>query len=255
MKLTLSIIFDTAFSLFLSFVLSLTLFSAFTPHPVNVVVACCTSLIFALVTFKLLSARQTNRFVKRARKKAFETTMTNLNLMTKAQTIDFFYKLFYSLDLCPQKIRGGISLDNGNVFLFFKLGFSPVSKTDIVTAYNLKPNNGKVYVLSETFPPDIIPFALRFNSVILVDGKKIFSYLEKHNHYPPTVCEFDVQPKPKLLLLKTLLNKKKSKTYAFFGITFIFMSPFVPIKLYYLIIGCVFLIFALTCLLFGKTEN
>ena len=125
-------------------------------------------------------------------------------------------------------------------------------KSDVVKAYNLKTNGETAYLLAETFSTDVISFASRFKGVTLVDGKALFEFLKENQTLPETKFKLD-KPKLKFIsAIKSLLSRKRAKTFALFGIIFLLSSPFVPIKLYYVIVGAVFLIFSLACLLFGK---
>ena len=53
---------------------------------------------------------------------------------------------------------------------------------------------------------------------------------------------------------RVYLKRKNAKKFIAFGLIFIFLSFFVPIKLYYLIVGGLMLVYATTLLFFGKKE-
>ena len=55
--------------------------------------------------------------------------------------------------------------------------------------------------------------------------------------------------------LRAVLNKKNAKKFIAFGLFFVLSSFFVPIKLYYLIMGGIMILFALTLWFFSKSEN
>ena len=99
---------------------------------------------------------------------------------------------------------------------------------------------------------------MTYKNAHIIPGKtyvKIYAFLKENNSLPPEKYEFSDKKLKGLTLLKTLLEKKKAKRFFAFGFIFLAFSYFVPIKVYYVVFGCAFLIFALFLTIFGQTEN
>ena len=249
----LPLVIDTIFSLFISFVLALVFTGYFIPHPYSVVLALCLAGIFTIFAFKILLKRQNIKIATTKEQKLFESTINALNFMTKLELLLFFEKILRKNGYITEKKRGAIFIKNKNATLFFKFGFEDVVKADVVRAYNLKSPNDKAYILCENCTTDVKSFASRFEDVEIVCADKIFLFLKENDCLPQPKSPFKKTSFNRIAGLKSLFERKRAKTYALFGITFLFSSFFATLKLYYVIIGGLFLIFSLICLLFGTT--
>ncbi len=255
MRISLALIIDTIFSLFLSFILSFVLLNYFMPRPYSIITASCFSGIFCLFAFKILLKKRNERLSSSKEKKQYENAITQLHFMSHANLCEFMQSALIKKGYSVEKKRNGLRLTDKNAFLVFKFGFESATKSDVVKAFNLKNNGQTVYLLSETFSADVISFASRFTGLTLVDGKKLFEFLKENDSLPETKFVLE-RPKLKFFnAIKSLLSRKKAKTFAVFGIIFLLSSPFVPIKLYYVIVGALFLIFSIICLLFGNQQT
>ena len=255
MKNFIPLIVDTAFSLILSFVISFVLINSFVPKPYSYVFALMIAGLFTLMAFKILYLRKNNRQNKAKKDKEYQNVMTQFAFMSKNDTCAFFKQ---TLEKCGYKIekrRSSLRIKDKNVLLVFNFGFDAVSKTDVVKAYNLKTLKDKVYILAETYSPEVKAFANRFENLFLSQGNEIFDFLKKNDCLPQTKYAFKENKFDKIEALKSLLNKKNYKRFALFGIIFLIMSYFVPMKIYYIVVGGIFCTFSLICLLFGKTKN
>jgi hypothetical protein len=81
--------------------------------------------------------------------------------------------------------------------------------------------------------------------------EEFFNILLENDCLPKQKYPFEENGKVKLSDLKNLLLKKNSKKHFWFGLLFLIMSLFVFFKIYYIIVGCAFLILSLICRLFG----
>lgn len=175
--------------------------------------------------------------------------------MTKAELCDFFEKVLIKKGYSPIKRRNMIYIKDKKALLFFKFGFESVIKSDVLKAFNAKNKNDTSFILSETFSPEVKAFGARFDKVVLVSAEEIYKYLKDNDSIPEFKYSFNTTKFDRIKALKSLLDRKKTKTYVLFGVIFLFMSYFVPYKLYYVIVGALFLIFSLVCLLFGNNFN
>lgn len=93
----------------------------------------------------------------------------------------------------------------------------------------------------------------RFNGRIeFVDSEKVYDFLEKNNALPREKLYINQSCHGLKTFFRKLIKKKHANKFLAFGTTFIFMSWLVPIKIYYVIFGCIFLMFSLLCRLYGQ---
>ena len=194
--------------------------------------------------------------LKRAQEKQKNTCINALCLLNKIQVVDLFYNAIKKKH--PEVIRknGGLVIESKSVMLYFCFSFDSVSKTDVVRAFNAMPKGYVLYLFADNFSAEITHFINRFNKkIIMVDGAKAYELLKETDLLPKSEIDFSNKKPNFLHSIKGLGQRKNAKRYLSFGAIFLFMSYFVPIKLYYIIVGCLFLIFALFCRLFGKVEK
>ena len=84
---------------------------------------------------------------------------------------------------------------------------------------------------------------------------ELYLELEKLGFFPPEkYLLLDENTKPRFNL-SAFLRKKNAKNFLVFGIVFSVMSFFVPLKIYYLLWGSVFLVLSLVTRLYGREEQ
>lgn len=213
-------------------------------------------MLFALFYFKHFSQKRKYALLSKAEKDAMEIMVIQLNLCTTTEQTDILEKALKIAGYSPERKRGFIYFPKKNTAIFCKFGFDGVSKTDIVKVFNTIKKDDTAFILSEKFSSDIADFASRFDGRIeLISSDKVYKFLSENDCLPQQ--KFTMHPKSplKLSALKNLLEKKKAKTHFVLGILFLAISYFVPIKIYYIVFGCIFLIFALICRLFGREKS
>ena len=194
--------------------------------------------------------------LKKEEKIALEDMITQFDFASASENNEFFAKVFCSLGYEAERRRGGIFFKNKEVAVFVKFSFKMVNKADVVKIFNELRKNDTGYILAESFSPEVKDFILRFNGRLkMVSADIIYKFLKEKQMLPPTKYRF-IRNKPKgLKLLKNLLYKEKAKNYLVFGLAFLFMSYFLYYKVYYVVVGAVFLIASLLSRLFGISEK
>ena len=114
--------------------------------------------------------------------------------------------------------------------------------------------------MRKKFTLDAMPESLSVNVCglgfydIFVNGEKTYDFLSENNCLPKETPLL----KKKSYLITNFLSKifirKNAKKFLLFGITFLLMSAFVVIKIYYLFCASVFITLSLFCRLFGTQE-
>ena len=253
MKISLSIILDTAFYFIAGLLLSFIVFNYLLPRPASYVLATTCALIFTLFGVKSSLDKKRKNFSSKEKEKSFNAVMTRLAMSGEKTVAELMDKAFKAEGYSTEKRRGGIFIVQKNTTAFFKFGFDEVTKTDVVKCFNKIGKSQKAEIYSENFSEEVKDFAARFGGkVILTDGRETFALLEKHSLLPK--CDFTLSSdKKSKFSLNRLLNKKRAVHYLVFGLLFTFLSYFAPIKGYYIIFGAAFLVLALILRLFGKT--
>ena len=253
MKISLSFILDAAFYLVAGFILSFIAVNYYLPRPASYVLATTLAIVFTLICVKISLDKKQKTFSSKEKEKIFVSVMTRLNLTAEKAVAELFDKAIKKEGYATEKKNGGVFIAEKNTTAFFKFCFDGIAKTDIVKCFNKISRNQKAEIYSETFSDEVKDFAARFGGkIILVDGRTAFSLLEKHELLPKE--KFPLEEKSKKGFdFSLLLNKKRAKSYLAFGLLFVVLSYFAPIKGYYLIFGAAFLILALILRLFGKS--
>lgn len=255
-KITLSMVSDWLFYFFAAFFLSFAIINYFVPRPFSFIYSALLAALFCLFTVKLTLKKQTVKNVKKQDEKLFLKTMSALSLMEEREKIEFFIKVYQALDVKTERRRGCLLLPRKNEKAFFYIGFQPLSKTDAVRAFNRLNEGEKAVIYCSSADEEIKGFCARFGGrLVLKSDADAFLIIKKAGVFPPQKIELTDADKSTLPQFKTLLLKRKSKTFSAFGFGFLTLSFFVPFKTYYVAVGFVSLLFALFLRFFGKSEQ
>ncbi|MBR2499235.1 MAG: hypothetical protein IKB67_05940 [Clostridia bacterium] len=254
MKITPAIIIDTLFTAFISFVLTLITLNYFIKGAPAIVLSITFSLIISLSIFKCLLTNRTKEKLSKAEKTA-KTNMTNqLNLYSQTQQTNLIERAINSKGCKTERKKGGVFIKEQNIVIFSKFSFDEISKTDIVKAFNNAGREDLIYIFCDAFSPEIKTFADRFDGrIILVGSDKVFRFLTQTDCMPKEKFAFPEGKKLTFCSFKNVFRKEQSKRLAFFGLTLLLTSYFVPIKAYYIIFGGIFLFLSLICRLYGTS--
>lgn len=248
-------VIDAIFTSIASFIILLILFSYFVPHPFNVILSGVIALLLSLFAYKYQIKKGKKRGDDIILNKKYLDTMAQFCLTPTTELLDLVENLAKKENLVVERKKGGIFLKEKNIFVFIKFTFDGINKTDVVKYFNRVTQKEKVVILSNEFSDSVREFAERFNGkIILIDGRLLYKRLAYHQMLPEnryTILNKQVA-KPKILA--NLNNKKRAKSFFTFGLIFLGMSYFAPIKLFYLIVGGLMIITSLVLRLYGKTE-
>ena len=205
---------------------------------------------------RLLIRQDCKKKVKSAEKQEYQDTINTFLFMTGTDKNEYFEKFINTFSLTTERKKNGVYIPEKTTYVFIRLDFEQVNKTDIVRYFNLLTKKQTAIIIAEKFSPEIVSFASRFdNKIKLIDGEELFYNLKKHDFLPkisyPSEPTIKVKPSP----FDTLLNKKRAKNFLLFGLLFLFFGYFVPLKTYYVISGSIFLILSAVCKMFGREIN
>lgn len=255
MKNYIPIISDTLFCALSIFILLRFILSTFLSSTLSIIFSLTISLLSSLVFFKLFKKKSGKNIIKKEEEKRIKEMTIRLSFMKKSSLLTFFQRVFRKFNLNAEIKNGKLYIKEKGVLIFLHFDFDMVKKGEIIKYFNSLESDDIGIIFSSSFSSEIISFISNFNGKLkLYDEKEIFSILKKAGIYPENdVCFF--KEKEKKWDFSLLLNKKRAKNYFFFGVIFMLYSFIVPIKIYYIIVGSVFLILSLTLKLFGKNVN
>ena len=252
MKNYIPIISDTLFCTLSIFILLRFVFSTFLSSTLSFIFALTLSLLSSLIFFKLFKKKSGKDFLKKEEVKKIKEMTIRLSFMKKSSQLTFFLRIFKKFNLTAEIKNGRLYIKERGVVIFLHFDFDMVKKSEIIKYFNQLDGDDIGVIFSSSFSTEITSFIANFNGKLkLYDEKEVFSILKKAEIFPENdVCFF--REKEKKWDFSLLLNKKRAKNYFFFGVIFMLYSFIVPIKLYYIIVGSIFLILSLSLKLFGK---
>ena len=136
MKFSISVVLDTIFCWFITFILLCFLFSTFVERNLTLIISVTLSLIFSLAYFKLFLNLDKRNSIKKAEKRQYEQTMFSLSLMTYKTLIDFFYRVLSVKYSSVNKNDRYVTVNQTNSVIFFNFNPDGVKKSDLIKAYN-----------------------------------------------------------------------------------------------------------------------
>lgn len=250
---TLTFITDLFFTFFIFFLISLTISYYYFERTTAVILSIILGGVACGVYAKFLSKKRKNTQIKNSESLAFENALTQLCLYTESEQLALIEKALTLKEYKTEKSKGGITIKGKHAVLFPLFSFDGVTKTDVVRIFNSIKQKETAYILSREVSSETKSFIDRFNGrIIVVNEKDTYHFLKQTNTLP--CCKFEFAKKSPLTIhaFKNILTKSKAKNLLAFGLIFIFSSYFVPIKIYYIICGSIFLFLALYARLFGK---
>ncbi|MBQ9514246.1 MAG: hypothetical protein IJR66_04645 [Clostridia bacterium] len=242
---------DTAFVFVACFLLSFFIFNYFTKRPYSYVLALSLSLAVSVLAFKIISSAYISNKNASGNSRLVKNTLNHLCLSKEKDVKDLFYSAFIKKGYVAEIKRRYILLPKEKLQLFFVFSFDGLTKKDVVAVYNMLSQSNRAVIYTNEISEEVKDFVIRFNKKINVFyGKEVFDFLKDCEVLPDIDFVLEEITAPKITA-KTFIEKKKAKNYFVFGIIFLLLSFFVPLKLYYIIAGGIMISLSLFARLFG----
>lgn len=255
-RFSLSVVTDTLFLAFTTFFISLAIFNYFTPYPLNTVFSGTTALLAALLGVKLLLNRRGKKVMSEAEKTEYSDFITGINFMTKEKIISLAKKIVEKHGLFSEAKKDRLYVPDKRLNVFFVFGFEEVKKADVVRFFNAVKREEKTVIVTESYSAEVAAFAERFGGkIVLSDGKEFFARAKECSCLPENKHESPLSPPKKHYSAKNLISKKRAKNYLVFGLLFLGMSYFAPLKIYYVVCGGAMLAFSVIVRFFGRDDK
>lgn len=252
MKITFSLIMDTLFSAFVTFLLSFTILNYFCPKPYSLIYSGVLAILVSLIAVKRISSKQITRKFKNERERQIHALSDTLNTFTRAEQNNLLERAVLKTGVSVERKKGGIFIPEHKCAVFSRFGFEGVSKADAVKIFNTLKKGERAYVFAPEFSQELKSFMSRFKGrLIAVDGASTYKFLKENALLPkPKIEPESTNPYPNGVK-KAFLKKANAKKYFFSGLAFLLFSYFVPISLYYVISGSILLFASLIVKLYG----
>lgn len=247
---------DSLFSAFISFVVCFLILNFYIDKKFAIIFSVIIAILIFIIAISRISDSNNKKILNKNLKKDIENTTYYLSLLEKSSLLSLFHRAITKLGKTCIRKKQGIFIDSENIAVFPIFSFDKITKTDIVRVFNSIGKNQSVYILGNYVDSEILAFINRFdNRIIFIGAEKVYLFLQKLDMLPKEKLPFSLKKLKFKDFLSQFLKRENAKKYLFFGLIFISMSYFAPIKLYYIIIGCIFLILSLFLRLFGAKKN
>lgn len=254
-KITFPLISDIIFTAVAAFILSFTIINYFAPRPFSFIYAGLFSCLVLLPTTAVLIKKRERSLALSDESATEKETFSALCLMDNSELLSYFASVLNRISPPAELLNGKIVLPEKNCAVFLKFRFERATKTDVVKIFNAVSAKQTAVLFCEEADDDVIPFAARFGGRVFVKTRReVFELIKKSGEYPPLKFPLERENHKQKPRLRVLLKKRKAKTFFLFGLTFCFLSFFVPYKTYYAVCGIFSLFFSLILRLFGDAD-
>lgn len=223
----------------------------FLSYEISTSISLFSSILALIFSVKAINKRKDGKETNRKNIEQKEDLILALELLSKTEQKNLFIKAFSKKGLKPERRKKYIFLSEIGALVYVKFD-EKVTKADILNIYN-HAGFSKAFVLCNKFDDDVINFSKRFiPKIIIKNGDYAYELLKDTEllslvNLPPSINSVKRTFK--------LFYKNNAKKFFLFGATFIVLSFFVTLKLYFLIVGVAFLCFSLILALFGSKKN
>lgn len=255
MKSLIIAIIDSLFSAFIAFIVAFIFLNFYLERKLCIILSVIISLPVFFIALKRINEQRSLAFIKKQTQKKIDKTNCLLCFLEKTKLFSLFEDALTKKGYTVINKKYGLLIENENALIIPIFNFDEITKTDVVKAYNYLKKEQTAYIFGNSVSAELSSFIQRFNNkVMFIGGEKTYSLLEQTNCLPQNDLPLSINTLTIKKAIATLLSKVNSKKFLLFGTLFILMSYFAPLKLYYIIVGALFLIFALIVRLFGKTD-
>ena len=256
MKSLVIAIVDSLFSAFIAFIVAFILLNFYLERPLSIILSIIISLPVFFIALKRINGQRSLSSIKKQTQKKIDNTNCLLCFLEKSKLFSVFEEALTKKGYTVTNKKYGLFIESEHALIIPIFNFDSITKTDIVKAYNYLKKDHTAYVFGNTVSAELSAFIQRFNNrVVFIGGEKTYALLEQTNCLPQNNLPLSINTLTIKKVVSTLLSKVNSKKFLLFGMLFIAMSYFAPLKLYYIIIGALFLAFALVVRLFGRTTT
>ena len=244
-KFKLSEISDGLFILGSTFLISFVIGFYFIKNNVtSIIIAIPFAIIVFCIYMLLLKKKKGKLLIKREDEEKFIKCANALCLENREFGENVIFTTLVATGKTPAKVYNGIVCENN--FYYVKFTYDKISAGNVASAYKKTPKSKNLVYVAIDFSSDAITFAKSFYAKIkLLTLSEIFPVLKKSNTLPSGGFIPKEQKPSFLSLLKETFQRQKAKTFALYGAFMLIMSRFVFFPVWYIVVGSLFLIYAI----------
>lgn len=235
------------------FLVFFAIFNYFMPRAAAIGIAVTAAALLALPIIKLTLRSEQKRKESLALEKSAAELFVELCFLPHYELVAKFSKAYTALGIKTEKLGGALFLPEHNRTVFLRFGFDGLTKTDIVKVFNKIHTDGEAVIFANDCSAEVKSFVTRFGGKIrIAEKKEIYDLLKDGEAMPEIKHRLLPADERKKVALSSFLDRKKAKRFLAVGLTFLFFSFFVPLKIYYIVCGSLLCLFALTVIFFVK---
>ena len=223
-----------------------------------IIISACFSVI-TLALFCLASKKKYGKItLKKADEKKYSELKNYLLLADDKEVEKILFAMLKKSENQPISSKNGLFISDGRK-VAYKFSARPSGVDEIIEAYKSTPKNTSLVFFGTAFDSEAVRFSESLSLRIkLVDFSALYLLLAKYDCMPEIPTDTPPVKKRSLGIIKTMIesfDKKKAKNFAFYGFITLVLSRFVMYKIYYIITGCLFIIYAIILKFFAKPKE
>jgi hypothetical protein len=209
------------------------------------------SITTLIIAFVVLKNKRKRYRMKKADEKLLKKLKTGLILMSE-ETAKAEIKKAYALKNLQNTDKNEKDLFNKEIHC--KFTFNEITKTDVADVYKGAFNIDNIALFVTECSNEVLEFAKKLK-IELYTVKDLFEVFKAVNYYPEIKIEISEKSPTLKDTFKNLFLYKHGKNFFIAGFMLMILSFFTPFKIYYLIVGGLFLITSVICRFYGKKET
>ena len=259
-KFKISYISDCVFVFFLSFILFYAPLSYLLKRRIPSLIASFFGAIIALTVFIFVSGKKTGALAVKKSEEEEYMKCKNAFLLSDDKIVEqTMLRFLKKTKNQAQATKHGFALPD-NTRAFYKFSSRPIGADEIIEAYKFSPKGCSIIFYAVSFDEKAVGFAKNLGMrITLVDFPSLFPMLKENNCTllpPDDDLAGPSEYKPKIpAILISAFDRKKAKTFAFYGALTLIRGRFVAFKIYYTIVGCLLLLFAVILIFFAPKTS
>jgi len=255
-KIGIAGILDVVFTLAVGFLVFYIVLDYFVEKPYSIIFSFALAVLLTLSIYTFANGKMLKKKIKKEDGKKAEELLAYLSVSEKKKSVECVTAALDHLELKYEKKRSYILVPEKSIAAFINTEPDGLTKTEIVKAVNVAPQNAETVIFACFVSEEVGAFAKRFkDKVRIISGENLYLFL-KHSEALPDIDENKIVIPKNRPVLKKVFDKKRAFKYLLFGLSFLGLSFLVRYKLYYIIVGSLFIALALISrIFFAKTKD
>lgn len=254
-----SFISDCIFVFVFSFLVFFTPISYYMDSKTAAIIISASFSVITLALFCLASKKKYGKItLKKADERKYSELKNHLLLADDKEVEKILFDMLEKSESQPISSKNGLFI-SGERKVAFKFSARALGVDEIIGAYKSTPKSNSLVFFGTAFDQEAIKFAENLTPRIkLVDFSALYSLLAKYDCIPEIRTDTPHVKKRPLGIIKSAIDsfdKKKARNFAFYGFVTLILSRFATYKIYYIVTGCLFIIYAIILKFFAKPKE